>query len=125
MSYNFGATADKLYKKAQDLAKANAKVKDLENEQREIQNELLAAMNDAGTGIIRGKFATVSISETTRASIADFEAFEKFVLRHKALQLFERRVSSTAYREMRDTLGGKEIPGLSEFTQQRLNVRKV
>lgn len=125
MSYNFGATADKLYKKTQDLAKANAKVKEIENEQREIQNELLAQMTSAGTDIVRGKLATVSISETTRASIADFEAFEKFVLRQKALQLFERRISSTAYREMRDHLGGKEIPGLTEFTQQRLNVRKV
>lgn len=124
MTYNFGATADKLYAKIQELAKVNEKVKDLEGERKALENELLAAMQDSGTDIVRGKKATVSISETTRASIADWEAFEKFVLRTKNLQLFERRIAATAYREVKEGLK-KPIPGLTEFTQQRINIRKV
>lgn len=125
MAINFGALADSLYSKNEEISQANAKVKELENEKREIENTLLLAMQDAGTDIVRGSTATVSISENVRPQIQDFDAFEKFVLRRKALHLFERRIASTAYREMKDLLGGKPVPGLSEFTQVRLNVRKA
>ena len=122
---NFGALADKLYAKNADIAAQNAVLKDLENEKRDIENELLGAMKAAGTNFVRGSMATVSISEVTRPSINDFDAFAKFVLRHKVPHLFERRIAATAYREQKDLLGGKAIPGVVEFTQDRLNVRKV
>lgn len=125
MAVNFGALADSLYAKNEEISQANAKVKDLENEKREIENTLLLAMQDAGTNIVRGSTATVSISENIRPQIQDFDEFAKFVLRRKALHLFERRIASTAYRELKDQLGNKPVPGLSEFTQVRLNVRKV
>jgi hypothetical protein len=125
MAINFGELADALYAKNEEISQANAVVKDLETEKREIENTLLLAMQDAGTNIVRGSSATVSISENVRPQIQDFDAFTKFVLRRKALHLFERRIASTAYRELKDELGGKPVPGLSEFTQVRLNVRKV
>lgn len=125
MATNLGALADELYAKNAEIAQANAVVKNLENEKREIENRLLGSMQEAGTDIVRGNSATVSISEVVRPQIDDFNALEKFVLRQKALYLFERRIASTAYRELKESLGGKPIPGLSEFTQARLNVRKV
>jgi len=125
VKYDFGKKADKLYKKDQEIAAANARVKELQTERNELENELLAAMQDAGTTIVRGKTATVSISETIRPRIADFEKFAQFALRKKALHLFERRIASTAYKEMKESLGGKDIPGLSEFAQHRLNVRRA
>lgn len=125
MATNFGAMADALYDKAGDIAKANEIVKKLEGEKRDLENSLLGKMVEAGTNIVRGSKATVSISETVRPSIHDFEAFEKFIYRKKALHLFERRVAAVAYREMKESLGNKPIPGIAEFTQQRLNVRKV
>lgn len=125
MASNLGAMADAIYEKNEQIAQANAALKVLEGEKRDIENRLLESMQEAGTNIIRGAKATVSISETTRPSIFDFDAFSKFVLRRKALHLFERRVAANAYRELKEELGGKTIPGISEFTQQRLNVRKV
>lgn len=125
MTVNFGELADALYALNGEIAQANAKVEELKLEKRDLENTLLQAMQDAGTDIVRGNTATVSISENVRPQIQDFDAFEKFVLRKKALYLFERRIAASAYRELRDSLGNKEIPGLSEFTQLRLNVRKV
>lgn len=125
MAINFGELADALYAKNEEIARVNAKVKELEGEKRELENTLLTAMQDAGTNIVRGSAATVSISENIRPQIQDFDELERFVLRRKALHLFERRIAATAYREMKELLGNKPIPGLSEFTQLRLNVRKV
>ena len=41
-------------------------------------------MQEAGTDIVRGKSATVSISETMRPSISDFELLAPFLIRKKA-----------------------------------------
>lgn len=125
MTKTLGGLADALYGKNEELAAANARVKELDNEKRELENQLLSAMQQEKTDIVRGKRATVSISETIRPQIQDFDAFAAFVLRRKALHLFERRIASRPYGELKDSLGKKPIPGVSEFTTTRLNVRKV
>lgn len=125
MTTNLGEMGDKIYDLNAEIAAANDKVKQLDNKKRDLENELLLRMQDAGTDIVRGKKATISISETIRPQIADFDAFTVFVHRKKAYHLFEKRVASGAYKEMKDSLGGKAVPGLTEFTSIRLNVRKA
>lgn len=124
MSMNIGALGDSLYEKNQEIAAVNAQLKELENQKREIENQLLGQMLEIGTDIVRGQLATISISESVKPTLQDPEEFYKFVLRHKALHLFERRIASKAFQEMRTQIG-KPIPGVSEFTVTRLNVRKV
>lgn len=124
MSVNLGKLADQLYAKNEEIAAANARVKELEGEKTQLETKLLQSMKSAGTDIVRGDTATVSISETVRPKIDDFEAFASFVLRKKAIHLFERRVAANAYREMKESLNNKPIPGISEFTHERLNVRR-
>jgi hypothetical protein len=124
MQPNLGDLADAIFAQNEKIAAANAVVKELEVEKRALEERLIIAMEAAGTDIIRGDLATVSISETVRAQISDFEKLEQFIHRNKALYLFERRIAATAYRELMETRKGKAIPGLIEFKQQRLNVRK-
>lgn len=125
MAINLGALGDSIYDKADEIVLANAKVKALEVEKRGLEERLLNEMTAAGTAIVRGVKSTVTITESVRPQIADFEAFEKFVLRKKALYLFERRVAAVAYREMKESMKGKAVPGISEFVQQKLSVRKL
>lgn len=121
---NLGALGDQLYAKNEEISQANAVVKDLENEKKELENKLLIAMQEQGTDMVRGDTATVSISELVKPRIEDFDEFAKFVKRRSAFHLFERRIASTAYSEMKASLGGKPVPGVSEFTLTRLNIRK-
>ena len=125
MGMKLGELGDAIYAKTAEIAAANETVKQLELERRAMEEELLARMQEAGTDIVRGEAATVSISETIRPQIQDYDAFASFILRRKALHLLERRIASRAYSELKDSLGGKPIPGTTEFTQVRLNVRKV
>lgn len=122
---NFGLLADALYDKNGEIAQLNAQLKEREGEKRDIENKLLGAMQEAGTDIVRGNKATVSISETVRYQIVDTEALFPFIGRKKAFHLFERRLSSAACKEMLESLGGKPIPGVTPYPQTRLNVRKV
>lgn len=125
MAKNLGDLADALYTKNEELAKLNAKVKLADAERIQLQNEVMAALDDAGTTTAKGKRASVSLGETSRFNIADFDLLSTFLIRKKALHLFERRISSKAASEMIESLGGKPIPGLSIFTQRRINVSKV
>lgn len=125
MALKLGELGDALYAKKQEIAAANEVVKRLDAEARQLEDELLNRMQEAGTDIARGSAATVSISENVRPQLQDWDAFAAFVQRRKALHLFERRISSTAYREMKEALGNKPVPGVTEFTQLRLNVRKL
>lgn len=125
MSTNLGSLGDAIYAKNSQISEAEARVKELQQEKKELEDQLLQGMTAAGTDIVRGNNATVSISNLTRASIADMDEFERFVLRKKALHLFERRIAQKAYQELKESLKGKAVPGVSEFSYQRLNVRKV
>ena len=118
-----GSLGDSLFEKRAEIAAAENRVKELTAEKTLIESELIAQMKDAGTDMVRGEKATISISETIRPQLQDQEAFNRFVLRKKALHLFERRIAVKAYNEMKDELGGKPIPGVSEYVQTRLNVR--
>ena len=118
-----GSLGDSLFAKRAEIAAAENRVKELTAEKTLIESELIAQMKDAGTDMVRGEKATISISETVRPQLQDQEAFNRFVLRKKALHLFERRIAVKAYNEMKDELGGKPIPGVSEYVQTRLNVR--
>ena len=125
MTIKLGDLADELHTLQTKLAELNLKVKELEEQKHALESNIISALQDNGIDSIRGKYATISITETVRPQIADFEEFATFVLRKKALHLFERRVSVKAYNEMKELLKGKPVPGLNEFVQQKLSVRKV
>lgn len=125
MATNLGELGDRIFRKQAEITAAEARRKELDQEKRDMENELLEAMTKAGTSTVRGQLANISISESIKPQIVDLDKLYQFVLRKKALHLFERRISTTAYREMREQLGNKPLPGLSEFTVTKLNVRKV
>lgn len=129
MTFNFSEVADRITELNDQIGEimtaAAAKTKDLAAEVKDLEEQLLLAMTDAGLKKINGDRSEAKISETLRVGFQDFEALEKFVLRKKALHLFERRISTKAYSEMKESLGGKPIPGLSEFTQTRLSVKPL
>lgn len=125
MSTDLGALADAIYAKDEEIKAANAVVKGLQSEKTALEDRLLAAMDEAGTTLVRGQIGKASREDVSRPRILDADKFFPFVLRKKALHLFERRISVLAYKEMKEELGGKEVPGLTEYLQPKLKVSKV
>lgn len=127
MTFNFADVADEIQSLDDEIklieAKAAAKTAGLKERVKELEQQLLLAMQDAGLKVIKGKKSEAKVSESLRISISDFDSFQQFVIRKKALQLFERRISSKAYTELKESLGNKPVPGLSEFLQPKLNVK--
>lgn len=131
MSFDFGGTIDKI----QDLedkanvimTAASSKAKPFSEEAAQLKELLEAAMRDANLGEAKGtkSSAKAKISETLRLSIDDWASLEPFVYRKKLLHLFERRISTKAYAELKDSLGNKAVPGIKEFLQARLSITKA
>lgn len=119
-----GAMADEIYAKKAEVAAAEAAVKALQDECRDLENALMARMESEGTQQVRGKSALITISESVRPQLNDPEAFYSFVVKRKAPYLLERRIALNAWKDMVDTLGGP-VPGVGEFKSQKLSVRKA
>lgn len=116
-----------------DLLKRFAKAKDkkdkysaaatvADKEYRAIEDELLLRMREEGTTIARGAGLTVSIAETDVPQIEDWDELTRFVLRNKRLDLFQRRLSTTAYRELLEQKKLKALPGCKNFTKWSVRV---
>ena len=129
MTFDFAGIADEIVELREKvdaiMAKAAAQTKDSTARIKELEDLLLAALQDADMTSFKGKKSVAEVKTSLQVGISDFEALEKFVNRKKALHLFQRRISVTAYRELKDQGGDKPIPGLSEFMQAKLHVKKA
>ena len=129
MSFDFGGTADRIVELQNKISvimtAASEKTKAMAAEVKDLEESLFLAMRDAGLASIKGANAEAKLKEKLRVSISDYEALEKFLYRKRALHLLERRISTKAYAEVKEGLGNKPVPGLSEFLQTTISVSKA
>ena len=74
---------------------------------------------DKGTG----KRASASLSHTVVANLKDWELLTKYIKRTGNFQLFQRRLSDPAFRELLESKGS--VPGVEPFTKTKLNLRSL
>lgn len=125
MATNLGQLADDCYAKKAELAAAQAKANEIDQDLRSMEERLMNLMEEAGTEAVRGTSVGVTINETDVHQIQDPLEFDRFLLRRKAPFLLQRRIAPNAYREMQQKLGSdKPLPGTIVFTKKRLNFTK-
>lgn len=101
-----------------------AELKQADNAVDAVEQELFAALNAAG-GLngATGSGLTVSVVTSIVPNVRNWDEFERYVHRHKAFHLFERRVHTKAWREETDHLK-EPVPGTEPYERKRLNVRQ-
>lgn len=128
MSFDFATAAAEINALRDKVDKihavADAKTKPLEDAIKLKEEALQQAMESAGLKEFTDGKSVAEIRSSLRVGIKDYSAFEQFIYRKKALHLLERRVGIVAYREMKESLGGKPVPGTSEFNQTKLVVKR-
>lgn len=120
-----GSQIDKLATLKDKKSELDAKVKDLETEISELTETIIQRLQAEETDRGAGKKMSVTIGHEVVANIIDYEAFWAFVVKAKAPQLLQRRVSNPAFREMLEYRKGKPVPSLEPFTKIKLNTRKI
>ena len=96
----------------------------LEGDYKALEEVLLGRLDAEGMAKATGKTATISVTTNVVANIVDFDKVCAYVSRTKNWQLFQRRISDPAFRELLE-MKGKEIPGLEAFSKKRLNLRAL
>jgi len=118
MAESIGSMIDNLDKIRDKKRGLDEQVKDLEAQYRELTEKILDRMASENMPKASGRRATVSRSETIVGQLEDWEALTKYISRTKNFQLFERRISAAAFRELFEKKG--EVPGVKPFTKVTL-----
>lgn len=123
MSKTIGELADQLHKIREGIRELEEQVKAKKEEFDRVAIELLDAADAQQTLTGKGKLASFSIGESVVPQVKDWDAFYKFIGKHKYYHLLERRPSVSGCRELFDTKGA--IPGVEKFTKRKINLRGV
>lgn len=118
-----GQRIDALHALRVKKAAAEKIVKNIEDEIKATELDLIEHMDKEATGKAAGKRASVTIQESVVPSVEDWDAFYKYISKMKYFHLLERRPSVTGCRELFDTKG--KIPGVVPFTKRRLHVSAI
>ena len=114
---------DQLFVLREERRKLEEQIKKINNEFKELHDELLKACDNAGTTTARGSLASVSVTETLVPKIEDWGLAAEWIIANDALYLCHRRISSGPWKELRDS--GKNVPGITPYTKRAISLRKL
>ena len=119
---NIGSCIARMYEIKKEKADLNKVIKELDEELNSIEAELIEKIQEQDVCSLSSSVATVTLSKSTYGQIEDFEAFEDYVIKTNSLFLLQRRLSTTAYADLKQA--GEEVPGIKDFTKLTLSLRK-
>jgi hypothetical protein len=76
-----------------------------------------------GLTLARTKFGTVSVQETIVPNTQDWAELEEYVYAHRALHLFQRRLSAPAFRDEIKVSPSGKLPGVEPYVKKTLSLR--
>lgn len=118
-----GQKIDHLHTLREKRRMLEAQIEDINREYRNTEIELLNEMQASGLDKATGKFANVSIQESQKPQIEDWDAFYKYIGKTGYYHLLERRPSTSGCRELFETKGS--IPGVIPVTLKRISLRNI
>jgi hypothetical protein len=118
-----GDLCDILFTMGEEKGKIDALLKEKVADINAVELRVIDAMKAQKTTIARGQRATVGLGEREVVGLVDWDKFRLYVLRHKHLELLQRRVAKGAYDEL--VANGAKIPGVVVNKFPTLSVRKI
>ena len=104
---------EKAHKEKQDALKEKASALEIDIIKELKKNKLERA---------DGKTGAVTHKKMIHANVKDWDKFYKYIKKHDAFFLMQKRASDAAYREMIEA--GEEVPGVTGFIKETLGVVK-
>lgn len=117
-----GQRIDQIYALDRKIDAKEASLSKLKKKRAALETKLLKGFAKEDIDGCKGARGTARIRRAEFPSIKDRRAFDKFVLKHKALDLFQNRVSSTAWKARLEE--GQKVPGISVFERIGVTVTK-
>ena len=99
--------------------------KELNKLKAELEETIYDKLDEQEISRIDNGSHSVSINYQVVPQVEDWDLLYDFVADKRDFQLFQRRLSAPAYRELLKSSKGVAIPGVVKFTQRRLNIRST
>jgi hypothetical protein len=97
-------------------------VEELKKVESELQDHLIRNVPKGSAGVF-GRVMKALITTKDIPQVADWPAFYKYVMKKKAFELLQKRLSATAIQERWDA--GEKIPGVEVFTTVGVSLTKI
>ena len=110
---------ERIFDIADEIAVVEASLSALEEKKRKAQEVLSALMKKDGLESIRVQRGSTALVRSTVAKIGDWTALTAYIAKHKAFDLFQRRLTSKAYFDRVEA--GEAIPGVT--TEQVIHMK--
>lgn len=120
-----GPLIDEMFELREKKRALEAEISKLEAVYTENETLLMERLATEKTDKAAGKKASVSITTGIVADVENWTDVEAFIKKTGNFQLFQRRISDAAYRELLESLKGKPVPGIKSFTKKRVNLRVI
>lgn len=111
-----------MYDLAKRIKKAESEVKDLKSIRYKLESKLLKDFDKEAIDGCKGARGVASIRKAEFPSIKDRRKFDKYVLKYKALDLFQNRLSAKAFFDRREE--GDLVPGVAVFERIAISIKK-
>lgn len=105
------------------IAALNAELKEANKSKEDLDRQLLISLDEQGLSRTANDKASVSINNDTVPDVTDWDALYEHINDTKDYSLLQRRVSSTAYKELLKL--GEDVPGLQPREIRRINFRSL
>jgi hypothetical protein len=97
---------------------------ELEEQRKVVANSMKDQMQAAGLKSVRTEFGTAILTQKTRYWTQDWDEFKKFVVKHDALDLFEKRIAQSNMSKFLEEHPDVVPPGLNADAELTVSVRK-
>ena len=118
-----GTIIDKLYDLRAEKYALIKQIQALSDEMEHLEATLLSKLVNEEAIKASGNKASVTITSTVVPVVADWDEVYKFAVEQDACYIFEKRISTSAFRELQQM--GTTIPGTSSFEKKSLSLRKL
>lgn len=122
MAKTLGSQIDRM-KIVDDKIKAAEKaLRDLKARRAKLEARLIKAFQKQDIDGSKGRNGVARLRRAVFYSIKNRRLFDKYVLKHKALDLFQNRVSAAAYIARMNE--GEAVPGIASFERFGITITK-
>ena len=105
-------------------AEYDKKLEDLTAQQEVLKTAIRDYMKEQNATSIKTPFGLAIMSKSTRYNTSDWDGFKKFVIKHDALDLFEKRIAQKNMADFRTNFPDLHPPGLNTESVLNISVRK-
>lgn len=117
-----GLNIDALYAMREKRLEVEKQVKQLKEEEYAMRNAILLALGESGLAKASGQLATASIRTSEIPVVSDWEEVYNFISEHDRFDLLQKRLSTIAWRDLKES--GTLVPGTEAVEDTDISLTK-